>query len=58
MASTVSYADTSPSPVTTISHSVFFKNTSGIEPATELPVIVQVFGWCFFTIFTNHLIHL
>ena len=44
MASTASYADTSPSPVTTISPLVFFKNTSGIEPATELPVIRQVFG--------------
>ena len=24
----------------------------------QLPVIEQAFGWCFFTIFTNHLIHL
>ena len=43
-ASTASYAETSPSPVTTISPFTLFRKTSGIEPATELPVIIHVSG--------------
>ena len=58
IASTASYAETSPSPITTTSAFVFCRNTSGIEPATELPTITQVFGLCFFIALTNHLTHL